>query len=243
MLFFSLSFCISHSFWLCSSSQNHLVKLLALYYCALPFNFQPILQTQYTISYQVQIKVNNIPVCRSLCDFSAWVCLCYTYTLFSVYFFRWICAFFCTSFRCFNTNGTLFLSLTLSRIFVMNSSASRTWNTIHNRWMQNTNSFYTKLIVISDLNKSKHFFLASLLMLRHIFLLRCVTYRWDEMESKGNRRKKIGKTLWDLPGKLIKMIGLRLLLFGHSLFLLLICWVCAANKSSTQMEWESKPNK
>lgn len=124
--FFSLSFCISHSFWLCSSSQNHLVKLLALYYCALPFNFQPILQTQYTISYQVQIKVNNIPVCRSLCDFSAWVCLCYTYTLFSVYFFRWICAFFCTSFRCFNTNGTLFLSLTLSRIFVMNSSASRT---------------------------------------------------------------------------------------------------------------------
>lgn len=162
---------------------------------------------------------------------------------FSVYFFRWICAFFCTSFRCFNTNGTLFLSLTLSRIFVMNSSASRTWNTIHNRWMQNTNSFYTKLIVISDLNKSKHFF-ASLLMLRHIFLLRCVTYRWDEMESKGNRRKKIGETLWDFPGKLIKMIGSEcLLLFGHSLFLLLICWVCAANKSSTQMEWESKPNK
>lgn len=98
MLFFSLSFCISHSFWLCSSSQNHLVKLLALYYCALPFNFQPILQTQYTISYQVQIKVNNIPVCRSLCDFSAWVCLCYTYTLFSVYFFRWICAFFALHF-------------------------------------------------------------------------------------------------------------------------------------------------
>lgn len=84
------------------------VRLLAFVLRCLSFDFQPIYKLNDAISTEVQIKVNNIPVCSIHCDFSAWVCLQHVVLYFCVVLAGFV-SFFCFALFCFVLLSVSFL--------------------------------------------------------------------------------------------------------------------------------------